>query len=469
VLSVGVPAGFSTPSNVRQLTATVTAPSFSNVPASLAVGRDLQVAGGCLRDAAPPAPTTVTVSVPAGDVDRDGEHGRYSRGREHGDPDRQSGTPFVGTVFVQGRGLGDTTLTVQAPGYSSTASAVTVQPSGFVFSYCALYGTCDFTTTTFSDDTPLYVVPAVLDPTFLNFQSPQAVRGGLTVSVAVTSATPAVGTIAGSPAVFNPGDSANASTAFAPGAAGTSVLTVGVPAGFSTPSNVRQLTATVTAPSFSNVPASLAVGRDLQVQVDVYVNAAPPAPTTVTVSVPTTSIATVSTDDTVAGGSTATLTANPGTTFVGTVFVQGRGLGDTTLTVQAPGTAAGERGHRAALGLRLLLLHLHHLRLHDHELSGDTRSTSCPRARSDLPQLPERAGGAGRIDGERAGDERDPGGGDDRRQPGGLRPGRELRPGHRVRPERRGHERAQRRRTGGLQHCRATSGSSPRPCSKRPS
>jgi hypothetical protein len=40
---------------------------------------------------------------------------------------------------VQGRGLGDTTLTVQAPGYSSTASAVTVQPSGFVFYYCILH------------------------------------------------------------------------------------------------------------------------------------------------------------------------------------------------------------------------------------------------------------------------------------------------------------------------------------------
>ncbi len=122
------------------------------------------------------------------------------------------GTLFVGTVFVQGRGLDDTTLTVQAPGYSNATSAITVQPSGVVlasvqppnqFALSRLFGPCDFTTTTSSGDTVLSVIPAMLDPTFLNFQSEQAVRGGLTVSVPVTSATPAVGTIVGSPAVFS--------------------------------------------------------------------------------------------------------------------------------------------------------------------------------------------------------------------------------------------------------------------------
>src|SRR5207249_2412915 len=131
-----------------------------------------------------------------------------------------------------------------------------------------------------------------------------------------TSGTPAVGTIVGSPAVFNPGANFNSNTAFAPSAMGTSALTVDAPAGFSTPSTGRQLIATVTAPIFTSIPASLAVGSDLQVPVDVYVDAAPPSPRTVTVSVPggATSVATVSADRTVAGGSTATLTANPGTT-----------------------------------------------------------------------------------------------------------------------------------------------------------
>jgi hypothetical protein len=189
----------------------------------------------------------VTVSVPSGatstaTVSTDGTVAGGSTATLTATP----GTTFVGTVFVQGRGLGATTLTVQGTGYSTSSSPITVQPSGFVFYYCTVLGSCDFTTTTSSDATPLYVMPAMLDPTFLNFQSQQAVRGGLTVSVPVTSGTPAVGTIVGSPAIFNPGENFNSSTAFAPSAVGTSVLSVGVPSGgFSIPSNARQLTATV--------------------------------------------------------------------------------------------------------------------------------------------------------------------------------------------------------------------------------
>jgi hypothetical protein len=69
------------------------------------------------------------------------------------------GTTFVGSVFVQGRGLGATTLTVEATGYSTSSSAITVQPSGFVFYTCIAFGTCDFPPTTFSASTPLYVGP----------------------------------------------------------------------------------------------------------------------------------------------------------------------------------------------------------------------------------------------------------------------------------------------------------------------
>jgi hypothetical protein len=73
---------------------------------------------------------------------------------------------------------------------------------------------------------------------------PGALR--LTVSVPVTSGTPTVGTIAGRPAVFAPGDPYyDIATSFAPLAAGTSVLSVGIPAGFSSPSTGREITATV--------------------------------------------------------------------------------------------------------------------------------------------------------------------------------------------------------------------------------
>ena len=72
----------------------------------------------------------------------------------------------------------------------------------------------------------------------------QALRAGLTVDVPVTSGTPAVGTITASPVTFSGGDSLK-DTAFDPASAGTTLLTVGVPAGFDTPSNSRQITATV--------------------------------------------------------------------------------------------------------------------------------------------------------------------------------------------------------------------------------
>src|SRR5207249_10835077 len=185
-----------------------------------------------------------------------------------------------------------------------------------------------------SDDTTLYLGPAVLDSATRAFVGFQTVRGGLAVSVPVTSGTPAVGTIVGSPAVFNPGDSFNSGTAFAPTAPGTSVLTVGVPAGFSAPANYRDGTATVTAPTFA-IAASLRVGRDLQVRLDIYVTGPPPGPTPVTGSLPSgaTSIATLSADATMAGGSTVTLNANSANSLVGSVLVQGRGLGDTTVTV----------------------------------------------------------------------------------------------------------------------------------------
>lgn len=73
-------------------------------------------------------------------------------------------------------------------------------------------------------------------------------RGGVTVNVPVTAIDqtggPGVGTITISPVVFA-GNQQTRVTQFDPGAVGTSVITVGTPSGFDTPSNNRQITATV--------------------------------------------------------------------------------------------------------------------------------------------------------------------------------------------------------------------------------
>src|SRR5439155_22511238 len=166
--------------------------------------------------------------------------------------------------------LGATTLTVQATGYTNGTAAVAVQPAAFVFA------TGDVTTTFFSPPTSLTLFPyTTLFRSFVPAIFGQSVRGGLTVSVPVTSGTPAVGTIVGSPAVFSPGDTENLATAFAPLATGISLLRVGVPAGFSPPASAAQITATVTAPTVSvNGGDAIAVGQNLQVPVSIEIGRA---------------------------------------------------------------------------------------------------------------------------------------------------------------------------------------------------
>jgi hypothetical protein len=68
------------------------------------------------------------------------------------------------------------------------------------------------------------------------------------VNVTVTSSNPAAGTITVSPVVFAP-NTFSVFTAFDPTApGGVSTITVGTPAGFDTPSNQQQITATVNPP-----------------------------------------------------------------------------------------------------------------------------------------------------------------------------------------------------------------------------
>ena len=150
----------------------------------------------------------------------------------------------------------------------------------------------------------------------------------------MTSSDTNVGTIVGSPAVFNGGDTLNFATAFDPATAGDTTISLTTPAGFHTPNNFQSITATVTAPNITI--GSATVGRDLQEGVSISLGATPPSPVTVTVTSNNGAIATITKDGTVAGGTSLTFT-NVTSTTVGTIFVQGRGLGSTTLTVQAAG------------------------------------------------------------------------------------------------------------------------------------
>ena len=79
----------------------------------------------------------------------------------------------------------------------------------------------------------------------LNWAATQPVRGGASVNVDVTSSNPAIGAITISPIAFTGNQSAS-TTQFDPIAQGSTIVTVGTPAGFSPPSNFRQITATIT-------------------------------------------------------------------------------------------------------------------------------------------------------------------------------------------------------------------------------
>ncbi|MFO1428574.1 MAG: PKD domain-containing protein [Candidatus Competibacteraceae bacterium] len=325
-LSIGTPAGFSTPNQQQQITATVTAPNITI--GSSTVGKDLQDALAINLEQAPPPSQSVTVTV----TSLAPEVVTLSK-----DPRQEGGATvtftgvtgtYVGTVYVQGRQEGSTTLKVQAVGYNDATSTITVGPSGF-----GLRGESSFSTTTFAANTVIQVEAYALNPGTLTLYDWQLVRPGLTVEVPVSSSAPAVGAITTSPVVFT-GGAAYARTEFDPQTAGTTTLSVGTPAGFSTPSQRQQIIATVTAPNI--VMNGGTVGKDLQNEFRIYLEEAPPQPVTVTVTSLAPDVVTLSKDPLQEGGASVTFTGVTGTT-VGTVYVQGRQEGSTNLKVQAAG------------------------------------------------------------------------------------------------------------------------------------
>jgi hypothetical protein len=230
-------------SGVTSATATinVTPPPPVNLGSSnhQLVGRDLQDEVVVSLGATPPGPVTVTITVTSTAIATVSTSAATAGGGTVVFDNVT--TASVGTIFMQGRALGSTTVIARAAGYADDVVTVTVQPSGFVTF------TGSFTTTTGAANPSIQINAARLDPATLNFAGTQAVRGGLTVSVPVTAVDqaggPGVGTITTSPVVFT-GTNVGF-TEFDPAVVGTSVITVGVPPGFDTPNNFRQTTVTV--------------------------------------------------------------------------------------------------------------------------------------------------------------------------------------------------------------------------------
>ena len=167
-----------------------------------------------------------------------------------------AGSSSTPTFYVQsqGGGAGTVNLTISAPGYANGTGVVTVYPSGF-----ALQGS-NFTTTLTDNPTTLTIVPAALDPTFLNIYQVQelvpnvkALLAALTTPVTPTgtlvltvqSGTPPVGKFSLNSVTFQGDDNPNfLSSSFVPESVGTALVTITSPPPFSNAST--EITATVT-------------------------------------------------------------------------------------------------------------------------------------------------------------------------------------------------------------------------------
>ena len=243
-----------------------------------------------------------------------------------------------------------TTLTVQADGYNDGTGDVTVGPSGFI-----IWSPNSIDTTTFATNGNVQIRSMRLNSgTLASAGSGQRLRAGLSVDVVVTSSNTDFGEITVSPVNFSANEF-NDTTQFDPDGIGTTDISLQTPAGWDTPSNNQQITATVTAPDI-NV-TNKTVGEDLQVSLNVTLESAPPSPVDVTVTSSSAAVATLTTDPLVEGTSNVTFT-NVTSTNVGTLLVQRRAQGSsTTLTVQTRVTTTARPRLRSSrlvssLGLR---------------------------------------------------------------------------------------------------------------------
>jgi hypothetical protein len=328
-LTLGTPpAGFSVPTGSQQITATVTTPVI--MAPSQSTGVRLQIPVGIYLPVAPPSAISVTVSIPNGTV------ATLSKSATVSGTTTQTFTnvtsSFVGNIYVQGQSAGTVTLTETAStGYTSGTGTITVQPSGFVYVYAQ-----NFPTTTFSPATTETVYPALLNATSLTatsyYYEGYTLNPGVgPVSVAITDSATSVGTVSPTSVVFNTGDTTQ-NYNFTPSAAGTATLSLGTPAGFSTPASGTSITATVTAPQI--VAYAVTTGVHLQTSYNISLPQAPPTPVNITVTSSAPLVATLSSSMTAVGTASVTFNNVTGTNLP-TIYVQGQSAGSATITISA--------------------------------------------------------------------------------------------------------------------------------------
>jgi hypothetical protein len=332
-ISIGTPAGFSTPAPAatQQIVATVTAPPISVQTSSITTGANLEVSTYAYLSQTPPSAVTVTVtSNDTSKVTLSTSPIAVGAGSLSF---TNTSTTSAFAYYIQGHATGTTTLTLSAPGYSNATVNVTVDPSGFV-----IYSPGNFSTTTFSTATSLTLAPAILTPGSLTVLGYATLSPGVgSPSITVTSSNPAVGTVT-SPVTYNAGDYLNSATFQPTTAGGTTNLSISTPAGYSTPlpASTQQITATVTAPPVSVQTSAITTGANLQVSTYAYLSQTPPSAETLTITSSNPSVAVISKSATSAGASSISFTGVANTSAL-TYYIQGLATGTSTITLSAAG------------------------------------------------------------------------------------------------------------------------------------
>ncbi|MCA9644537.1 MAG: hypothetical protein KC492_27790, partial [Myxococcales bacterium] len=327
---LATPTGFTTPAQRNSRTVTVVAPSIS--VGSRSIGKDLQSSGsGSLDAPAPPGNLTVTLSS--------ADPNKLLLSNTAGGTGAASIQVVVNAgstqlpnfyLFALDRS-GNVELSATANGFDTGRAPITLYPSGFVF-YSS--SASNFNTTTLSPNTSRTIGAARLNETTSSYAQLQGLRGGLQVSVPISSSDPSVGTLTVNPVVFNGGDS-TVNTEFAPQSPGATTLDIGVPTGFDMPSNRTQITATVQSPPINT--NNFQVGKNLQTGVSWNLGApAPPGNLDVQISSADPGKLLLSDDPGQIGSGSITVTVPAGSSQIPQFFAQSLSdMGTVLLTVSA--------------------------------------------------------------------------------------------------------------------------------------
>jgi Putative Ig domain/Galactose oxidase, central domain/Kelch motif len=346
-LNITEPTGYSTPSNVAvQMVTTVTAPALNlNAPV---IGNNLIAPGSLGLGAAPPAtPPNPTITFTSSDPTHFLLTADATKvGSASITLPLTPGSFAVPAYFIEGQNFSGTTaitatLTATSAGYATGTFTMTLYPTGLSY-WPGNSGT--LSTTTFSAPSVLTTYLVLLSPGTLNAYNygyslgPQAPGP---VPVAVTSSSPSVGALTGSPSSIGLGTYFTQAISFVPATAGTTNLTIAEPTGYFTPSNVAvQIAATVTAPSISlAIPV---IGNNMIAPGSVSLGAAPPSAETLTLTSSDPTHFLLTANPTKVGSAQIKLQLTGGSVIIPPFYVEGQnfsGAGAITATLTA--SAAG--------------------------------------------------------------------------------------------------------------------------------